>query len=192
MKRLLMCMVVLWKFFELLQSILLPISINKDTFTKRALEVCLIFLFNDAYLMYYNRLDTGLTAVAAEANETDDTPAADAKTERAEEVAHRRGEKDGSKRPKDGAKRRPKKAAHHSVEPSLKWRALGLKEDSASKERRAKGGDKKRSESSKKDGKRRMQRVDSFDDDFEASDSDIYSEEEQQEKRQDGCKALYT
>ena len=63
-----------------------------------------------------------------------------------------------------------------------------MKEDSASKDRKTKAGDKKRSESSKKDGKRRLQRADSFDEDFEASDSDLYSEEEQQEKRQDGCK----
>lgn len=138
------------------------------------------------YIYQKSTRDTGLTAVAAESHETDDSPTVDAKAERTEEIAHRRAEKDSSKRPKDGTKKKGKKSPHHSVEPSLKWRALGLKEDSASKERKAKGGDKKRSDSSKKDGKKRMQRADSFDDEFEASDSDIYSEEEQQEKRQDG------
>lgn len=79
--------------------------------------------------------------------------------------------------------------ATHSAEPSLKWRVLGIKEDSTLKERKIKGIDKKRVDSSKKD-KRRMQRTDSFDDEFEASDSDAYSEEEQPEKRQDGCTRL--
>ena len=138
--------------------------------------------------MHYS-LDTGLTTVAAESHETDDAPNMDAKVERSEDIAYRRLEKDSSKRAKEVGKKKNKKP-NHPVEPSLKWRALGLKEDSASRERKSRGSDKKRSESSKRDGRKRVQRIDSFDDDFEASDSDIYLEEEQQEKRQDGCKFL--
>lgn len=146
------------------------------------------------YTYHRSSKETGLTAVAAE-EETTEAPSVDTKADRAEE-AHRRVEKDSTKRPKDGKKKfilalnsrsKSTSKAAHSAEPSLKWRALGLKEDSLLKDRKVKGSEKKRSESSKKDGKRRIQRTDSFDEDFEASDSDAYSEEEQPEKRQDGC-----
>ncbi|KAJ3345511.1 Armadillo repeat-containing protein 4, partial [Kappamyces sp. JEL0680] len=130
----------------------------------------------------YNRVghETGLTAVAAESNETAEQQTLETKAERTDEAQHRRVEKDIAKRPKDGKKKPKSSKPNHSAEPSLKWRALALKDEPA-KDRKGKSGDKKRSESSKKDGKRRMQRADSFDEDFEASDSDVYSEEDQQE-----------
>ncbi|KAJ3255993.1 Armadillo repeat-containing protein 4 [Boothiomyces macroporosus] len=104
-----------------------------------------------------------------------------------EEIHNRRTEKDvGQKRVNPKKKPKAHGKATHAIEPSLKWRDLGLSGETSSA-RKARSPEKKsRSESSNKDGKRRMVKSYSFnDEDFELSDSDDYSEEEQQEKRQD-------
>lgn len=128
--------------------------------------------------------DTGLAAAAAEASEQPEMTVAEAKPDRVEE-SHRRIEKDAKRA--TGSKKKPKTAGktHQSAEPSLKWRALGLGGE-APKERKAKSSDRKNMVESLKEGKRKLLRAVSYnDEEFEASDPEDYSDEEQQEKRQD-------
>ena len=129
--------------------------------------------------------ETHLTAAAAENVEQDEAVAAESKQDRGEDHS-RRQEKD-SKRVV--AKKKPKTAgkAHQSAEPSLKWRALALGGE-GSKERKGKPGDKKARMDSSKDSKRKIMRNGSYiDEDFDASESESYSDEEQPEKRQENA-----
>ncbi len=84
-------------------------------------------------------------------------------------------------------KTRPK--AQHTVEPSLKWRALGLTSEEVKEMDRRRGGHKSpagKHGTAAKDAKRRLYHSTSLEEEeFADSDSEASSEEEQQEKRQE-------
>ena len=128
---------------------------------------------------------TGLTAVAAEAIHPPESSVTETTEKTTRDSVFRRD--DSAKEPKDGKKKqKAPKAGSGSAEPSLKWRALELRDDSG-KDKKARPIEKKRPVSTKKDAKHRSMRS-SLDDDFEESEDEEYSEDEQPEKRNDGCK----
>nr|KAJ3422915.1 Armadillo repeat-containing protein 4 [Polyrhizophydium stewartii] len=124
----------------------------------------------------------------------DDGDQGDRTDDMAAQNKDRRNEKEMAKRNAQSKKKAKNQAkTQHSVEPSLKWRALGLTaEDSKSpgKSRMKKGSAEKKNRGNS--SKKRLYKSASFDEeDFEDSDSEVSSEEEQQEKRQDNCKQYY-
>ncbi|KAJ2992995.1 Armadillo repeat-containing protein 4 [Globomyces sp. JEL0801] len=120
--------------------------------------------------------ETGVVTVTTEsADQMMDNNGMDNKQDRTED-GHKRNDKDVGKRTNVNKKKKAQGGkAGSSVEPSLKWRALGLSSaEQILKDRKSKGGDKKRQESSNKDGKKRLTKSYSFnDEEFEASDSEF-------------------
>jgi hypothetical protein len=130
---------------------------------------------------------SGLTAAAAESVFTETNSTVESKgAERAGDSNVQRKEAD-AKAPKDGKKWvKPAKVVNNkkSTEPSLKWKALGLKGET-NKDRKPKTAEKKKLDS-KLSVDRLKSKSSSIDDDFEASEDDEQSEDDQPEKRDVG------
>ena len=125
---------------------------------------------------------SAITAAAAEAVTTAESQVVGARV--SDDDKHRR-EVETAKKPKEGKKKvKSAKAAHSSAEPSLKWRALELKEASG-RERKPKLAEKKRGDLKKSSGKKHPKEA-SYED-FEATDEEDNSEDDQPEKRLDGA-----
>lgn len=122
-------------------------------------------------------------AVAAETLdhvETEDEETA----ERMEESKHRK-DKDQARTQGGAKKLKNSDKVRQSIEPSLKWRALGLTYESVPKPRPIKNGSKAKQTLASKDSKKKLFKSHSYEEEGFAESADTYSEEEQQEKRQE-------
>jgi armadillo repeat-containing protein 4 len=141
---------------------------------------------SQGYLYNRGAHESQTSAAAAEVAETVAESEVDGATERAEETNQRRKEKDPQRAQGGAKKSKNATKAQQSIEPSLKWRALGLTSEAAKKHGVIKqlGIVKKRATSPCKE-KKKLYKYHSCEEGFEESESDASSEEEQQEKRQE-------